>query len=73
MFLSDILGHLGNKMMAEEVNHLITVSELDEKGALNYDEALKTSLNILMEAELNEEISKPPPPSDDRPPPSSDE
>ena len=37
-------------MEAMEVDQLIVVSEIDEQGAFNYDEALKTSLNELMEA-----------------------
>ena len=54
MFLSEIIRHLGDKMDPEEVDRLVTVSELDELGALNYDEALKISLNVMMETEINE-------------------
>ena len=42
-----------NKMDAEDVNELIVVSELDEQGALNYDEALALGLNEFMD-ELND-------------------
>ena len=45
-------------MESVDVDKLISVSELDEMGSLNYDEALKTSLNELMEAELTEMVEE---------------
>ena len=54
MVMSNIVTNMGDKMEEKDINSLLTVLEIDNHGALNYDEALRTSLNRVMEKEISE-------------------
>ena len=59
MFMSDIVRHIGDKMEDRDIDSFISVSEVDENGALNYDEVLMKSLNRFMELEIAEMVKVP--------------
>ena len=54
MLIMDIMENMGDVMGEGEINQLISVSITSEQGALNYEEAVRTSTNRVMEEMFHE-------------------